>query len=124
VRQAFKPYSQGDQRLEGIAAFFVENGIMAKCKKSLHLSRVSFIFSNPFYRGLFRYSGKLHEGKRERIIPKKLFDKVREVLEQRTHKYRPPENNPRAFCGLIRGGGAAKKAHSCFGVILQESAEL
>jgi len=104
VRQAFELYSQGDQRLEDIAAFFAENGIMAKCKKSLHLSRVSFILSNPFYCGLFRYSGELHEGKHEQIIPKKLFDKVQEVLKQRTHIHRQPENDPQAFCGLIRCG--------------------
>ena len=104
VRQAFEMYSQGDQRLEDIAAFFAENGITAKSKKPLHLSRVSFILSNPFYCGLFRYSGELHEGKHEQIIPKKLFDKVQEVLQQRTHIHRQPQNDPRPFCGLIRCG--------------------
>jgi len=87
VRQAFELYFQGDQRLEDIAAFFAKNGIVAKCKKPLHLSRITFILSNPFYYGLFRYSGELHEGNHEPIISKKIFDKVQEVLKQCTHIY-------------------------------------
>jgi site-specific DNA recombinase len=73
VRQAFELYSQGNQRLEDIATFFAENGITAKCKKPLHLSRVSFILSNPFYCGLFRYSGELHEGRHEQNNTEETF---------------------------------------------------
>ena len=102
VKKAFELYSQGDQRLEDIAAFFAKNGIIASRNKPLHLSRVKFILSNPFYCGLFRYSGEIHEGNHEQIIPKELFDKVQEVLNKRTHKHHQVRNNPQAFCGLLR----------------------
>ena len=63
---------------------------------------MSFILSNPFYYGYFRYSGELHEGKHEPIIAKKLFDNVQEVLKQRGRPRK--EKVPKAFCGLLRCG--------------------
>ena len=102
VKKAFELYSQGDQRLEDIAEFFAKNGIFAPRNKAVHLSRVKFILSNPFYCGLFRYSGELHQGNHEQIIPKELFDKVQKVLNKRTHKHHQTRNNPQAFCGLLR----------------------
>jgi hypothetical protein len=44
-------------------------------------SRATFIFSNPFYIGLFKYGGERHEGKYEPIISKKLFDEAQEMLK-------------------------------------------
>jgi len=38
---------------------------------------------HPFYIGLFKYSGELHEGKHEPIISKKLFDEAQEMLKFR-----------------------------------------
>ncbi|MBI3335185.1 MAG: type IV secretion system DNA-binding domain-containing protein [Candidatus Portnoybacteria bacterium] len=59
------------------------------------------ILSNPFYTGLFRYGGELHEGKYEPIISKKLFDQAQEMLKLRGKPDRKPLNEPQAFCGLI-----------------------
>jgi hypothetical protein len=60
-----------------------QRGIHSRGGKRIHKTRATFILSNPFYTGLFRYAGELHEGKYEPIIAKKLFDKVQEVLKQR-----------------------------------------
>ncbi len=52
-------------------------------ERESHKTRASFILSNPFYIGLFKYGGELHEGKHEPIISKKLFDEAQEMLKQR-----------------------------------------
>jgi hypothetical protein len=60
-----------------------QRGILSRGGKRIHKTRATFILSNPFYTGLFKYGGELHEGKQEPIIAKKIFDKVQDVLKQR-----------------------------------------
>ena len=42
-----------------------------------------FVLKNPFYYGIFKYNGELHEGKHEPIITKKLFDQAQAMLKKR-----------------------------------------
>ena len=101
VRAAFELYARGDARLEDVAAFFSEQGVLSDTGKIITRDRTKYILSNPFYCGLFRYAGELHEGKHEPIVPKKLFDRVQEVLKKRGWQ-NGKENNPRSLCGLLR----------------------
>jgi len=78
-----------------------KHNIFSKTGKKIHKSRATSILSNPFYTGLFRYGGELHEGKYEPIISKKLFDQAQEMLKQRGKPDRKPKNDPQPFCGLI-----------------------
>lgn len=51
--------------------------------KPLALGNVYITLSNPFYCGIFEYpknSGNWYQGKHEPLVPKELFDKVREQL--------------------------------------------
>jgi hypothetical protein len=102
VRKAFELYAQGDQKLENIGSFLAQHNLLSKSGKRIHISRATFILSNPFYTGLFRYAGEIYEGKHEPIIAKKLFDKVQEVLKQRGRPRRKSKIEPQAFCGLLR----------------------
>jgi site-specific DNA recombinase len=102
VKQAFELYSKGNFTLGEIANFLAKNGIKTKNGNPYKRDKISFILSNPFYYGHFRYAGELHEGKHEPIIAKKLFDKVQEVLKQRGRPRK--EKIPKAFCGLLRCG--------------------
>ncbi len=112
VRRAFELYAEGNKCLDDIANFFFENGIKTKATKRwqnggykpMKRDKVSYILSNPFYIGLFRYGGELHEGKHEPIISKELFDKVQAVLKARSKPPTIPTKNPQALCGLIRCG--------------------
>ncbi len=99
VRQAFELYAKGNITLGEIADFLARNGIRTKDGNPYKRDKISFILSNPFYYGYFRYAGELHEGKHEPIIAKKLFDKVQEVLKQRGRLRK--EKVPKAFCGLL-----------------------
>ena len=103
VRQAFEMYAGGSKRLEDIAHFFAEHGIISKGNKRVHVSRVSFILSNPFYCGLFRYAGELYEGKHQPIVTKKLFDEVQKVLRERGRRL-DIKNDPSPYCGLLHCG--------------------
>ena len=83
IKEVFELYSKGNSRLEDICDFLAQRGIISRGGKKIHKTRATFILSNPFYTGLFRYSKELYEGKYEPIIAKKIFDKVQEVLKQR-----------------------------------------
>ncbi len=101
IRQAFELYAKGNSRLEDICDFLAQRGIKSRGGKRIHKTRATFILSNPFYTGLFKYGGELHEGNHEPIIAKKLFDTAQEVLKQRGKPRHKQKNEPQAFCGLI-----------------------
>src|SRR3989338_4085709 len=104
IRGAFELYAEGNSRLEDISDFLSQRGILSRGGKRIHKTRATFILSNPFYTGLFRYSKELHEGKYEPIIAKKIFDKVQEVLKQRGRPHHKTKYEPQDFCGLLRCG--------------------
>ena len=102
IKAAFEYYATGNARLEDVSDFLAQRGILSRGGKRIHKTRATFILSNPFYCGLFRYSGELHEGKHEPIIAKKIFDKVQEVLKQRGRPHHKTKNEPQDFCGLLK----------------------
>ena len=101
IRQAFELYAKGNSRLEDICDFLAHREIKSRGGKKIHKTRATFILSNPFYTGLFRYAGEIHEGNYEPIITKKLFDTAQEVLQKRGRPRHKQKNEPQAFCGLI-----------------------
>ena len=104
IKAAFEYYATGNARLEDVSDFLAQRGIMSRGGKRIHKTRATFILSNPFYTGLFRYSKELHEGKHEPIIAKKIFDKVQEVLKQRGRPHHKTKYEPQDFCGLMKCG--------------------
>ena len=104
IRKMFELYSENNSRLEDVSNFLAQQGITARSGKNLKRDRISFILSNPFYIGLFRYSGETHEGKHQPIISKKIFDKVQEILKQRGRPHHKQKNEPQSFCGLLKCG--------------------
>ena len=103
IRKAFELYAQNQSRLEDISHFLAQSGILTSGSKPLKRDRISFILSNPFYYGHFRYAGEIHEGIHQPVISKKLFDQVQIVLKQRG-KPQKTKNTPQPFCGLLRCG--------------------
>ena len=101
IKQAFQLYAVGDKRLEDIADFLAHSGVTTRTGKRISKTRASFILSNPFYVGLFKYGGELHEGKHEPIITKPLFDEAQVVLKKRGQPDHKPKNEPQPYCGLI-----------------------
>ncbi len=101
VRLAFERYVKGNMRLEDMSNFLAKSGVTTRTGKRISKTKASFILSNPFYIGLFKYGGELHEGKHEPIISKKLFDEAQEMLKLRGQPERKPQNEPQPYCGLI-----------------------
>jgi DNA invertase Pin-like site-specific DNA recombinase len=104
IRKAFELYAKNGSRLEDISSFLAQSGIHSKNGKLTHRDRITFILSNPFYVGLFRYAGETYEGKHQPIISKKIFDKVQKILKQRGRPHHKQKNEPQAFCGLLKCG--------------------
>ena len=104
VRRAFELYAQGDYTLQQIGEYFEQNRLVSKSGKRIHISRATFILSNPFYTGLFRYAGEIHKGIHEPIVAKKLFDKVQEVMKERGRPRHKSKIEPQAYCGLLSCG--------------------
>ena len=100
IRRAFELYAQNGSRLEDISNFLAQNNIFSSGGKRIKRDRISFILSNPFYYGHFRYASEIHEGKHQPLVSKKIFDKVQEVLRQRG-KPQKTKNEPQPFCGLL-----------------------
>ena len=103
IKSAFEFYSKGNSTLGDISNFLAQRGIKTRGDKLFKRDKISFILSNPFYYGHFRYAGELHEGKHEPIITKKLFDKIQEALKQKSKPQRK-EKIPKAFTGLFHCG--------------------
>ncbi|KKS56718.1 MAG: Recombinase [Candidatus Magasanikbacteria bacterium GW2011_GWA2_42_32] len=113
VRGAFELYAKGNSGLWDISNFFASQGIFSSGGKHLNgkvcegnkpfkLDRITFILSNPFYYGHFRYGKEVFEGKHPPIITKNLFDQVQAILKMRSRPQYSPKNDPEALCGLIR----------------------
>jgi len=101
IRKAFELYAEGNHRLEDVSDFLAQNKIVSRSGKKIHITRATFILSNPFYTGLFRYAGEIYEGKHQPVVSKKIFDKAQEVLKQRGRPHHKQKNEPQAFCGLL-----------------------
>jgi len=101
IRRAFELYAKGDQTLQGIGEYFERNHLVAKNGKRIHISRATFILSNPFYYGHFRYNQEIYEGKYEPIVAKKLWDTVQEVMKRKSRPRHKQKNEPQAYCGLL-----------------------
>ncbi len=97
IKKAFELYAENNSRLEDISNFLAQQGIATRNRKNLKRDRISFILSNPFYVGLFRYAGEIYEGKHQPIISKKIFDKVQEILKQRGRPHHKPKNESSPF---------------------------
>ncbi len=104
IRRAFELYAENESCLEDVAKFLEKQGITSCYGLPLRKDRISYILSNPFYIGLFRYGKELYEGKHEPIVTKQVFDRVQEVLKERSRPRERPKNEPKPLCGLLRCG--------------------
>ena len=104
LRKTFELYAKGNSRLEDISNFLAQQGITSRNGKNWKRDRISFILSNPFYVGFFRYSKELYEGKHQPVISKKIFDQVQNILKQKGRPHHKTKNEPQAFCGMLKCG--------------------
>src|SRR3989344_1197141 len=109
IIKAFEMYSRGFYTLMDISAYLFKQNIRTRKGGALSIQSVSWIMTNPFYYGLFRYAGEIYEGLHQPLITKKLFDQVQACLFKRSPKKLSPKQKlwPRhqfAFTGVMKCG--------------------
>ena len=132
VKEAFDRYATGTVTLDDLRQFFSDHKINHPKGKMLSRSSVSYMLSNPFYYGHFRYVGEVYEGTHEPLISKRLADQAQAVLKKR-YKWSPfvQPVKPKAFLGLLRcstcGGaitGEIQKGHTYYRCTKKSNAAL
>jgi len=101
VRRMFETYATGDYSGADMKRMVKEWGLVGVRDKPLSLSRVHSILANPFYIGIFRFSGEVYEGKHPPLITRELFKRV-QAVRQRRGRRRRPKKHPFPLRGLIQ----------------------
>ena len=83
IKKSFELYANGKFSLRRLCKTINDLGLIGRKNKMLGISNYQYFLKNPFYCGLIRYGGELHEGRHEPIIAKKLFDKCQEVMNSK-----------------------------------------
>ena len=103
IHRVFELYATGNYSFTELRAIAKDIGLKAKKQGPLSRSNIQYLLKNPIYYGLIRYNGEVYEGAHEPLISKQLFDKVEEVMTDRS---RPKKKKLKdyAFRGLFRCG--------------------
>ena len=101
VKKLFQVYAEGEYSLDELRKEVGRWGLFSRTGKPVQKSVLAWHLRNPFYYGLMRHGGEHYEGSHPPLISKVLFDRVQQVLEQRS---RPQRRGKVAFVfvGLIR----------------------
>lgn len=103
VRRMFEDFATGEFSVQALRDRIIDWGLLSNYGQRPTLSKLYKTLANPFYVGLFRYKGELHEGTHEHLISQELFDEVQTILRQRSvPKSRRAE--PFSFLGEIHCG--------------------
>ncbi len=103
VRKAFELYATGNYPLHEVRRRMEELGLTSSMNKRMSISDYQWTFQNPFFYGVMAFNGELYEGKHEPIISKRLFDRVQEVMAQKS-KHKTPQLKLYMYRGLFRCG--------------------
>ncbi len=103
VKKIFELYATGDYSLKDLKEKITSAGLLSRKGNELSVSVIQNILLNPFYYGVFKYNGELHQGAHEPMIAKKLFEKCREVSQTRARPVKRLKET-HAFRGLLKCG--------------------
>ena len=85
IRKLFKAYASNKYILKDLANLSFSLGLVSQRKrKGLSIAVIQRMLENKFYIGLFTYRGEIYEGKHKPIIDKTTFDKVQQILKERS----------------------------------------
>ena len=103
VRRMFEAYATGRYTFDALKELTDALGLMNHREKPLSRSMLPRLLVNPFYIGLFKFGGEVHEGSHPPIVSKALFDEVQNVMARRGHPHKP-RREPLPYLGFIRCG--------------------
>ena len=82
VKEILQAFGTGQYGLTAIQRKAFSLGLVGRDGRKLHLASIRCVLTNPFYYGMFRYHGELHQGTHKPMISKKLFDTIQQALIQ------------------------------------------
>lgn len=80
----FTEYSSGKYSLGQMVKLIASWGLKTRSNKPISKSHLHRILKNPIYYGWYWHGGELHKGSYEPIITKELYDRVQEVLHNKS----------------------------------------
>ncbi len=101
ARQMFEAYASEKYNLPQMRSLVASWGLVTRSGKPPMLATVRRLLMNPFYIGLFRYDGELHQGSHEPLIPRELFERVQQVMARRGRAH-AKRKHLFPFVGLLR----------------------
>lgn len=89
VRQAFELYATGQYTHDRLHSELEDRGLRTRATPTrpsspLSRSRLNGILKDPYYTGVVIYKGEVFPGRHEPIIPQDLFERVQEVMSERS----------------------------------------
>ena len=101
VRRVFEESSKGVYSLKALSEFAYRIGLRSRKGKRLPLETIYQLLTHPYFRGALRLRGKLYTEniQHEALVPKKLFDRVQQIVGRRKGGMR---KHFFAFTGLIK----------------------
>jgi hypothetical protein len=101
IKKIFELYSTAQYTLESMTQEIKRWGLLSGRGKPVCKTQLARMLRNPIYYGVFQYKGELHQASHPPLISKKLFDRVQDVLDNRSKAHKSAEPKY-AFTGLIK----------------------
>lgn len=103
VRKMFELYATGNYSIKRLSIKMYNEGMRSQLGHKLPHSRIHSLLREPFYIGKIKWNNELYDGKHEPMISVELFNKIQNMLTNRTTpKYR---KHNFLFRGLIKCAG-------------------
>lgn len=84
VKKMFELYASGNYSLKKLTLTMFEEGLRSYHGVSLVKSRIHRLLREPFYIGKIKWNDQIYDGKHEPLITNELFDKVQNMLTNKT----------------------------------------
>ena len=91
MQYAFERYSRGDINMRDLLEDLHQRGLDSRPgprtpSKPLTLSNLHRLLTHPYYKGLVRYKGVAYPGNHEAIVDAQTWQRVQDVLAERSHQ--------------------------------------
>ncbi|MDG2001751.1 MAG: recombinase family protein [Novosphingobium sp.] len=88
VRVAFELYGSGQYSQRGLLPELHKRGLTNRDGRPLSLSGLETMLANPFYCGIIKIkrTGQVYQGRHEPLIPASLFDRVKDIKDNKAVK--------------------------------------
>jgi len=102
VKKLFTLYATDKYSFKELQKIITKAGLKSRNNKPIPISIIHRIVKKPFYYGLFKFNGELHQGSHEPMISKKLFDQCQQIIGNRSRPKKRDKGKEYAFRGLLK----------------------